>query len=88
MSFAVRFFIESAMRTFSRIATTGGISQIGLNTKALIESEPARSTRKRMRVTAFVAMERFSSQRRRRFGWSGWPLVSPRWPGHMSSMAP
>ena len=35
-----------------------------------------------------ITIEKFSNQRSRRFGCNGWPLVSPRWPGHISSMAP
>ncbi len=40
------------------------------------------------RVTMLITIDMCSNQRSRRFGWNGWPLVSPRWPGHIRSMAP
>ena len=39
MSRQLRFFIDSAMRRFRTMATTGGMSQTGLKTKAPIDSE-------------------------------------------------
>ena len=70
--------MASAMRRLSSIATAGGISQIGLNTKAWIDNAAASSNRKLMRVTMLKIMETFSNQRSRRFGCNGWPLLSPR----------
>ena len=63
--------MASAIRRFSSIATTGGMSQIGLNTKASIDSEAASSSRNAMRVTMLNSIEMFSNQRSRRFGCSG-----------------
>ena len=65
-----------------------GISHHAEKTNALIDSDAASRVMNATRTKRFVSMPKFSNQRRRRFGWNGWPFVSPRWPGHMSSMAP
>ena len=78
MSRQLRSFIEYAIRTLSRIATTGGISQTGEKTNAEMDSDAASSSKNMMRVKMLVAMPKFSAQRSRRFGWNGCPLVSPR----------
>ncbi|WP_236833507.1 hypothetical protein [Blastococcus sp. MG754427] len=70
--------MEAAIRRLSRVATTGGISQTGLKTKASIDRAAASRSRNDMRVPMLNSIEMFSYQRSRRLGCIGWPLVSPR----------
>ena len=52
-------------------ATAGGISQIGENTNAWMDSDAASSRMNDSLVAMLVSMVRFSNQRSRRFGCSG-----------------
>ena len=69
-------------------AAEGYMIHSGLNRYAANEIEQASRRKKPNRVKPLTAIERFSNQRSRRLGWNGWRLVSPRWPGHIRSMAP
>ena len=78
LMFKAQSCMVNAMRRFSSTAILIGISQIGENTKAFSDRDPASSRMNAMRTNRFVSMPKFSNQRMRRLGWNGCPFVSPR----------